>query len=305
MDLKRRKFLGIAASGVALATSGGLLASCGNAPKENMTIPKTSGGVLKISCQEGIPPGEELNEKLDFLENLGVVGLEIWGNGLEKRVIEIQQALSNRSIEVSAICAGYSGWIIADDPAVREECMASMKTILEAAGALGSTGLVYVPAFHGQESLPHKESRELLIEEMKDLNAFAEQHGTRTLLEPLNRDECHFCRQVADAAAITRDIDHPAAAVMGDFWHMTFEETSDRAAFIAAGDYLHHVHIASRERRIMPGEDGEADKYVNGFKGLNQIQYQDYISFECGTVGDIKETLPAAVKLINEQWNMA
>jgi hypothetical protein len=29
------------------------------------------------------------------------------------------------------------------------------------------------------------------------------------------------------------------------------------------------------------------------------------VSFECGSVGDSKITLPAAVKLMNEQWKKA
>jgi sugar phosphate isomerase/epimerase len=183
--------------------------------------------------------------------------------------------------------------------------MDSMKSILEAAGALGSTGLIFVPAFNRQASLPHKDARALLIDEMKELGEFALQHKTRILLEPLNRQECYFCRQVADGAAIVRDVDSAGAAVMGDFWHMTWEETSDRGAFISAGDYLHHVHIASRKRRKMPEEDGQADNYIDGFRGLKDIGYQDYISFECGSEGDKKVTLPAAVKLIREQWKKA
>lgn len=261
--------------------------------------------ILKISCQEGVAPGESLNEKLDFMESLGIVGLEPGGRDLGKRVEEIQKALQNRKIQVSAICAGFEGWLIAEDEAIRKQCMNSMKTILEAAGALGSTGLIFVPAFNRQVSLPHKEAREVLVEEMKELAEFAVRHNTRILLEPLNRQECHFCRQVADGAAIVRDVASPGASVMGDFWHMTWEETSDRGAFISAGDYLHHVHIASRKRRKMPGEDGAADTYVDGFRALKEIGYQDYVSFECGSVGDKKETLPAAVKLIRGQWKKA
>ena len=76
------------------------------------------------------------------------------------------------------------------------------------------------------------------------------------------------------------------------------------AAFIAAGKYLHHVHIASRKSRRMPGED-EGDNYVDGFKGLKIIGYQDFVSFECGSKGDRQVTIPAAVKLIREQWEKA
>jgi len=53
----------------------------------------------------------------------------------------------------------------------------------------------------------------------------------------------------------------------------------------------------------MPGEDG--DNYVDGFRGLKIIGYQDYVSLECGSVGDKKETIPAAAKLMKEQWEMA
>ena len=301
MPLNRRSFLGTAVSGAALAASGGLFSSFkSEAPASRKNTQK-----LRISCQEGVAPGKTLTEKLDFMESLGIVGLEVWGGGLDKRVSEIQQALQNRDIKVSAICAGFDGWLIADDPAIRQKCMDSMKQFIGAAGQLGSTGLIFVPAFNNQKSLPDKEARELLIGQLKELGDFALQNSTRILLEPLNRKECYFCRQVADAAAIMRDVNSAGAAVMGDFWHMTWEETNDRAAFLAAGDYLHHVHIASRKRRKMPGEDGEADLYINGFRGLKEINYSDYVSFECGSVGDSKITLPAAVKLMRDQWEEA
>ena len=292
----------MAATGAALAVSGGLFSSFSSGTSGEAARKTAS---LKISCQEGVAPGATLTEKLDFIESLGIVGLEPGGRDLGKRVEEIQKALQGRNIKVSAICAGFDGWLIAEDPAIRKQCMDSMKSILEAAGALGSTGLIFVPAFNRQASLPDKDARALLIDEMKELGEFALQHKTRILLEPLNRRECYFCRQVADGAAIVRDVDSAGAAVMGDFWHMTWEETSDRGAFISAGDYLHHVHIASRERRKMPGEDGQADNYVDGFRGLKDIGYQDYLSFECGSEGDKKVTLPAAVKLIREQWKKA
>ena len=35
------------------------------------------------------------------------------------------------------------------------------------------------------------------------------------------------------------------------------------------------MHVASRKRRSMPGEDGEADNYVEGFRGLKMIGYEN------------------------------
>ena len=92
---------------------------------------------------------------------------------------------------------------------------------------------------------------------------------------------------------------------MGDFWHMTWEETSDYAAFISAGKHLQHVHMASRKRRSMPGEDGEADNYVDGFKALKKLGYDKYVSFECGSQGDREVVVPAALELLRKQWEEA
>jgi len=86
---------------------------------------------------------------------------------------------------------------------------------------------------------------------------------------------------------------------------MTWEENSDFGAFMSAGKYLQHVHIASRKRRSMPGEDGEADNYVEGFKALKALNYANYVSFECGCQGDRNQVVPAAVKLMRDQWALA
>jgi sugar phosphate isomerase/epimerase len=109
---------------------------------------------------------------------------------------------------------------------------------------------------------------------------------------------------VADGAAICRDVNHPGVTVMGDFWHMTWEETSDFAAFVAAGKHLQHVHVASRKTRNTPGED-EGDNYVDGLKGLKLIGYQNFVSLECGCKGDRAKVVAAAAKLLREQWQQA
>jgi sugar phosphate isomerase/epimerase len=259
---------------------------------------------LRLSCQEGVAPGKSLAEKLDFIEARGFEGFEPGGGGLAKRVEELQTALNGRKVRISAICAGFKGVLISEQEEVRRTAMESMKEILTAAGALGSTGMIMVPAFNNQTKLGHQESRELLVKLLAELGDHAQKAGTRVLLEPLNRRECHFLRQVADGAAICHDVNNPGVAVMGDFWHMTWEETSDMAAFIAAGKYLHHVHIASRKDRKMPGED-EGDNYVDGFKGLKLIGYQDFVSLECGCKGDRTKAIPAATALLREQWQMA
>lgn len=300
--MNRRNFLATAAAGSAALAAASVLPGCVAASDDK----KKAGNdlELKISFQEGIAPGESLAEKLDFMESLGVVGFEPGGRGLASRVKEIQDALSGRNIKVSAICAGFDGFILAEDPAVKELFDRTMREIVAAAGELGSTGVIMVPAFNHQTPCkPHTmDTRNYLCEQLHDLGEFALEHGTTVILEPLNRNEAFYMRQVADAAAIARDSDSKGVKAMGDFWHMS-EETSDYGALMSAGkEYLQHVHIASRGRRVMPGEDGEKDYYVDGFRALKEIGYDKYVSFECGTKGDRATTVAAAVDLLRKQW---
>ena len=312
MAFNRRDFLRTTLASAAVAGSSTLVACGGATPaKEECPAEKKvcckNNAELKISFQEGTPIGETLNEKFDYMEKLGVVGFEPGGRNLKDRVKEIKEALNGRTIKVSAICAGFQGFILSTDPAIRKQCMDTMKEIMAAAGELESTGVIIVPAFNSQKPvMPHtQETRDFLCEQFNEMGNFAKEHGTTVIFEPLNRKEAFYLRQVADAASICRDINNPGVRCMGDFWHMTWEETSDMGAFLSAGEYLQHVHIASRKRRSMPGEDGEADNYVNGFKGLKMLGYNKYVSFECGCKGDKSVLVPAAVELIRKQWEEA
>ena len=302
--MDRRSFIGSAAAGIAgaavLSTPAGLLTSCATGTS------RKSSPELKLSFQEGTAPGESLNEKFDYMEKLGIVGFEPHGKQLLKRAEEFRQALNGRNIKVSAICAGFDGFILAEDPAVKASFDSSMRELIAAAGEIGSTGVIMVPAFNGQKPCrPHTmETRDYLCEQLHELGEYALKHNTTVILEPLNRREAFYLRLVSDAAAICRDADSEGVRCMGDFWHMQ-EETSDYAAFISAGKYLQHVHVASRGQRRMPGEDGQLDNYIDGMRALKELDYQNYISFECGTAADRNVVVPAAVELLRSQWEQA
>ncbi|MDD3900550.1 MAG: TIM barrel protein [Dysgonamonadaceae bacterium] len=300
----RRHFIKTSIAGAALTTIGGCTSKVSAIGAETLDNKKAK---LNISFQEGTAPGKNLNEKFDFMEKHGVVGFEPGGNALKNRVKEFKDALKGRNIKVSAICAGFEGFILSTDETIRKKCRDTMNEIIEVAGDLGSTGVIIVPAFNSQiPVMPHtQETRDFLCEQFNEMGNYAQKFGTTVIFEPLNRKEAFYLRQVGDAASICRDINNPGVTCMGDFWHMTWEENSDMGAFISAGKYLQHVHVASRKRRSMPGEDGEADNYVNGFKGLKMIGYDKYVSFECGCQGDRNIVVPAALELLRNQWKEA
>lgn len=299
MNINRRDFLMSTLMGTtAMATAVSTLTIFASEPAKEA---KTD---LKLSFQEGIAPGRCLAEKLDFMEKYGIVGFEPRGVNLGNCVCEYQRLLSGRNIKISAICAGFKGFILSENAAVRDKYKSTMKDIIAAAGELGSVGVIIVPASKGQKpGEPYAvNNQNFFVEQICMLAEYAEKHNTTVILEPLNRKEASSLHQIADVARICRAINRKGLRCMGDFWHMTREEVSDRDAFISGGEYLKHVHIASRKTRCIPGEDGQIDNYIEGFKGLKKIKYQGYVSYECGIKGDRAILLPTSINRLHEQW---
>ncbi len=306
--MNRKEFLKRSLLGAAALTAGpAMAATLGRELTGGASVAPAQSPELKISFQERIAPGENLAERFAWMEAHGVVGFEPGGGRLHERVGELKGLMAaHPSIKISAICAGFGGFVLAEDAAVKAEFDSSMRRIIVAAGELGSVGVIMVPAFNNQTPCrPHtRATRDFLLEELVKLGEFALQHGTTVILEPLNRREAFYLRQVADGAALARDTGCEGVRCMGDFWHMS-EEVSDFGALHSGGRWLNYVHIASRGTRNMPGEDGEVDNYVEGFRALKQMNYSGYISFECGTKGDRAVTVPAALRLMRDQWARA
>ncbi len=293
MHVNRRDLL---VGGGAAALAAFVPASSGLAAKPAMN------GVLKLSSQLGVIPGKSLEEKLAKMEQWGFDGVELPADIVGKEKM-YQDAIRKTKLKFSAVCFGsMNGDLVSEDASKRGPAAEKLKQVLTSAGELGTTGVIYVPAFNGQTKLTNQEIRQILVDTLPAIGEHAVKVHSRILLEPLNRKEAFFLRQVADAAAIARDCQSPGICVMGDFYHMAIEETSDLGAFISAGPMLHHVHLASRTR-VLPGQDDR--QFVEGFLGLKWIGYQDYCSFECGVKGNRDEEIPKSMAFLREQWAQA
>lgn len=317
--MNRREFL---AAGAAAGLAPALLAACGDKcgcgtlPK---LTPPAQPAQLNLCLQwGGIPVQDDINAKLDFLEANGYGAVEIpSGKWVLENGLKLGEALKGRRLFLATAC-GPSRFDRADK-AENDKEVESFFPVLEVLGAIKSTGLIICPA-RGKPEVGLKELREDFVTNTgKRLAEKAAACDTTIVLEPLQRRETPFLRQVADGAKMAQEIG-AGCTVMGDFWHMSKEEPSQFAAFVAAGKLLSHVHIASLERRKIPGSDGAADNYVDGFKGLKFIGYRGAVSLEAGhlPVGknaagkDVypdnaqkQEILKRMCELIRGQWEMA
>lgn len=318
--MKRRNFITSGTAVGAAMACGTQLTSAKTAarPAENSLpklLPPAKPAQFNLCLQWGSIPGDEMNQKLDFLEANGFSAVEIpSGDWPLKNGEAMKKAMVGRKLFIATAC-GPSDFSHAE-PEKREAEVQKFLPILEALGAMKAVGLILCPA-RGKVPMGFAELREDFVKNTgKRLAEHAAKHGTSIVLEPLRRNETPFLRQVADGARMAADIG-PGATVMGDFWHMGLEETSFMGAFICAGNLLSHVHIAGLKARIIPGVHPEADQYVDGFKGLKMIGYRGAISFEGGwpkDPTDPKKGIPQEektklilnmVKFLREQWAMA
>ena len=283
--MNRRDFFGASAV-VGLGLTGASASAFATQTTEETD--KRADAKLRISSQLGPAPGDSLEEKLAKIKKYGCDAV---GKGKEYR-----QKAENEGLKVSVICWGsHRGDLCSEDVSKRQPGIDNLKKALETAGELGANGVIYVPAFNNETKLTNQDIRKLLLEFMPDLAKFAKDCNTNIILEPLCRMEAYFLRQVADGASIARDVLRAAGidsgiGVMGDFYHMDTEETSQMGAFISAGSLLRHVHLAGgveNPRRTYPGENSMT--FVDGFRGLKYIGYQGYCSFECGCAAADKE----------------
>jgi len=247
-----------------------------------------------------IPAADDVNAKLDYLEQNGYAAVELpsrleW---LRDKGRKVAESLKNRKLFLTTAC-GPSRFDYAD-PAKCEAEVEKFMPVLEVLGEIKSTGLIICPA-RSKPEVGLKELRESFVGNYgKRLAQKAAACGTSIVLEPLQRRETPFLRQVSDGARMAQEIG-PGCTVMGDFWHMSKEEASYFGAFVTAGSLLAHVHIASLGSRKVPGTEGELDNYVDGFKGLKFIGYRGAVSMECGWPSKGKDAKGKPIMPNNEE----
>lgn len=299
--MDRRAFLKSSLAAVAASAAAGGLKTWAGQPSQ----PKA---VLKLCSQDGKIPGKSIKEKAETILKFGGCGLEFGGMDVN-RARQIRKDLEGTGVGVAALCWGYFS-LIDPDETKRKDAVEKLKKAVEVAAEAGSTGVIVVPAFNNHPQLDWTEGRKVLVDLLPAVGEHAAKVGSRILLEPLNKGEARFLNRLEQAADICNAVNSPGICMMGDFYHMCKEEKDDEQAFVTAGKWLHHVHLASRIRWL-PGQDKlkEPNKdersFVAGFRGLKKIGYQDYCSLECHVQGDPMVEIPKSFEFLKKQWEEA
>jgi D-psicose/D-tagatose/L-ribulose 3-epimerase len=197
---------------------------------------------------------------------------------------------------VSACAAmGPDRDLVHPDEAIRENGMAYVRGAISAAQQLGATNLVgpiYSAVGRTWQATPEARARDtdLLVHNLRDLAAYAGDHGVVLCLEPLNRFETSFINLAGQAVAVVDRVDHPACRIMLDTFHMNIEEKSIGEAIRAVGPRLQHLHACENDRGA-PGSGSVAWNQVAG--ALDEIGYDGPVVIESFTA-EVKSIAKAA-----------
>ena len=204
---------------------------------------------------------------------------------------KVKQALHQHGL-TAIVCGAFgpSRDLTHDDPAVHENGFQYIIQCLDLCNEWDATflaGPMYSAV--GKARMVSSEQRKIewerAVSNIHKVCMLAHERSLEIALEPLNRFESDMINTADDVMRLIRDVNHPAAKVLLDGFHMTIEERNIEHAITSVGDKLIHVQVSENYR----GTPGTGQTPWNAFKkGLGNINYQGVISIESFTP-EIKE----------------
>ena len=257
---------------------------------------------VTLACQDHLPAGTTLVERLTNLGRYGFDAVELLGRGLLDRLAETRAALAQTGVPVAAICAGFEGSLLHPEPSQRRLALDGIKRLLDVAEDLGAGGVI-APADYGTPPLPDLRpaidpatlQHDLLLAGLREIGEHLRGRRAALLLEPLNRYESRALRQMAPALQLCAESGSPNVKVMYDIFHMAIEEADPIAALRSTGERLGHVHLADSNRQL-PGH-GHTD-FGSLMRALDEMSFGGAVSLECGIPGDPDILLPRCVEFL-------
>jgi len=187
----------------------------------------------------------------------------------------------------AVVCGAFGSTrdLTSDDERLQATAMDYIKDCLGIAEALDA-GFFAGPMYSavGKARMVPPEQRAIewqrAVTNLRRVCELAAAKGLAIALEPLNRFESDLINNVDDVLRLIADIDHPAANICLDMFHMNIEEPDPEAAIRKAGDRLIHMQVSENYRGTPGTGNANWDAYRRGLEGIG---YQGVVSIESFT----------------------
>jgi sugar phosphate isomerase/epimerase len=198
-----------------------------------------------------------------------------------KAVESLGPLLADHGLAVAALGTG-AGWVkhrltlTSADPAVRKQARAFVRSIIDAAGALGAPAII--GSMQGRSGdVDRATALGYLADALNELGERAASLGVPLVYEPLNRYETDLANTVEAGLGLLDFLSTKNVVLLADFFHMNIEETDIAAALRAGGLRIGHIHFVDSNRR--PAGCGHID-YIPIARTLAEIGYDGFASAE-------------------------
>ena len=205
--------------------------------------------------------------------------------------LEVKHALKENGLE-AIVCGAFGPTrdLTNEDPNVHKHCfdyISKCFSLCHTWEASFLAGPMYSSV--GKARMVPPEQRKIewerAVTNLHTVCEHAKDNGLMIALEPLNRFESDLINTADDVMRLVADINHPAAKVMLDGFHMSIEERNIEEAITTVGDKLIHVQVSENYRGI----PGTGQTPWQSFKsGLKKTGYKGAVSIESFTP-EIKE----------------
>ena len=199
---------------------------------------------------------------------------------------EVKQLLKQHNLKAD-ICGAFGPTrdFTHADESVHENCFSYIESCLDLCTEVDTRffgGPMYSAVGKARMVSPEQRKVEwdLAVKNLRKVCSMAETRGLQIALEPLNRFESDLINTVDDLLRLIKDINHPAAAIMLDGFHMNIEEPDVEEAIIKAGDLLVHMQVSENYR----GTPGTGQTRWDAYRlGLEKINYRGTVTIESFT----------------------
>lgn len=234
---------------------------------------------MKHSMHNWMRP-EPIETTLERLHRFGYNGIEISGDPARYNTDQVRSLLDRYELECwGTVTMMFEGRdLLHPSSEVRASTITYMKDCLKMAKALGGKIFCIVPSTVGKVKplATPAEEWNWAVEGLKEVAAFAQDHGITAGIEPLNRFETYFINRHDQALRLAEEVGNDLRVVL-DAFHINIEEVDWKQAIRNTGDRLLDFHVADNNRR--PCGQGRYD-WTEVISVLKEINYQGHLTAE-------------------------
>ncbi len=234
---------------------------------------------MKHSMHNWMRP-EPIETTLSRLHRFGYDGIEISGEPTRYNTDEVRVLMDKNEIEcwgtVTLMTEGRD--LVHPDQSIRLGTIAYMKDCIRMVKALGGKMFCIVPSTVGKVkplATPAEEWK-WVVEGLKEVAAFAADHGVAPGVEPLNRFETYLINRHDQALFLAEEVGYGLRVVL-DAFHINIEEADPMQAIRNVGDKLLDFHVADNNRK--PAGQGKYH-WPEVIDTLRSIDYQGHLTAE-------------------------